>query len=73
MNFDDLKISIDSFKSAIGLAKEAKDLLPDGEKKTESPRDCRRLYFFNKHWGQVFRDHIASGELSSLGIRYGKT
>ena len=34
MDFDELKVGIDLFKSAIGLAKDAKDLLPDGEQKT---------------------------------------
>jgi hypothetical protein len=34
MDFDDLKVGIDLFKSAIGLAKEAKDLLPDSDQKT---------------------------------------
>lgn len=33
INFDDLKIGLDMFKTAIGIAKDAKDLLPDGEQK----------------------------------------
>jgi hypothetical protein len=33
IDFNDLKLGLDMFKTAIGLAKEAKELLPEGEKK----------------------------------------